>query len=249
MRANIDCDKSRERNRNGNRRPVTRWLLAALLNLIAVDCRADSLGLDFVWGSATDGARADTPFTVGWTFTVASNFYVTQLGVWDESGFNPNHSSHPVGLWNDSGMLLATQTVAVTSPLFTTPQGTTIRFVPIQPVELFAGQTYRIGAEYTANLYLDFYVDAPGSLVPNSSIIYGGTAASVANAGLAFPSILNPTAQGYFGPDFMLAPVPEPGVAQLGWIALGMIFFEHRRRRFSQMQVPQRTKAQDYRGT
>jgi len=215
----------RHHTREGDAIPAAFRIFAAFSVLTAaINCSAATLGLDFVWGSATDGLRVDMPFTVGWTFSVTSNFYVTQLGVWDESGFNPNHNSHAVGLWDNSGTLLASNTVAITSPLYTSPQGTTLRFVPIQPVELFAGQTYRIGAEYTANLYLDFYVDGPGSLVPCSSIVYGGTAASVANAGLAFPTVLNPSSQGYFGPDFMMTPVPEPNVIILLALVPSLLF-------------------------
>jgi hypothetical protein len=196
-------------------------LLVTFIFASVIYCHAETLALDFSWQEGIDVS----PQTVGWTFSVTSNIDVTKLGLWNLS-WNPNQNPHFVGLWTDSGTLLTSTIVYTNSPLYTSPDGATLNFRSILEVELFAGQTYRIGAEFGNNPWLDFYVNtlnAPPST--SSSIIYDGAAESPTSTTLTFPNI-DSNVQGFFGPDFMYipAPVPELSTARLVSLGLGVFF-------------------------
>lgn len=172
------------------------------------------------------------PFTVGWTFSVNSDIFVTALGVWDPTTGVCNHNSHSIGLWNENGTLLTSQIVSIDSPLYTSALRATLRFESIAHVVLLAGQTYRIGAEYTPDRYLDFYanvLNAPLSTSPE--IVFGSAAKSPTHAGLAFPSVLDFSTQGFFGPNFMFTPVPEPRTISFLLLGLALALFVRRRQR------------------
>jgi hypothetical protein len=205
-------------------------VLTCLLFLHSATSRASDLAVDFQWAWGTDGWRADMPFTVGWTFTTASNISITSLGVLDIA----NHNAHNVGLWSASGTLLASQNVTLQSPSYTSPQGSAFRFESIQPVTLMAGNSYTIGAEYTPELYLDFYTYSlrAGSVV-NSCIRYGSAVQGPNNTGLVFPSTVVADKTGFFGPNFLFEPVPEPRTVYLLATGLVILGFRFRRKIFS----------------
>ncbi|MEJ2494713.1 MAG: FlgD immunoglobulin-like domain containing protein [Ignavibacteriaceae bacterium] len=84
---------------------------------------------------------------VGWSFTVgAVNITVESLGLYD-SGDDGLSESHQVGIWTSSGTLLSSTTIPVGT-------GATLssgyRYSSITPIVLSAGQTYVIGALYSA---------------------------------------------------------------------------------------------------
>jgi len=94
--------------------------------------------LTFAFGSGNAGP---TGTTVGWEFSTTGDLSVTSLGYFD-ANFNGLQTSHEVGIWNSSGLLLVSATV---------PSGTggtpinQFRYVAVAPLFLAAGQTFRIG--------------------------------------------------------------------------------------------------------
>jgi hypothetical protein len=82
--------------------------------------------------------ESDTrPFTLGYSFSLSGPVTVNALGVWDD-GFG---NSHQVGIWNSSGVLLASTTVLGTDTLLGG-----FRWDTIADLALGAGQ-YTIGAQ------------------------------------------------------------------------------------------------------
>lgn len=88
----------------------------------------------------------NTNATVGYAFTVNSNFNVPALGFYDlnQDGLR---SSHPVGLWSSAGVLLGNVTIGAgtTTPIGVGPRNG-FRYAPLPaPITLLAGQTYYVG--------------------------------------------------------------------------------------------------------
>ena len=83
--------------------------------------------------------------TAGWTFQTTNAFTVTELGcfanVFED---NPGVTSVQVGLWDDSGSLLASNSITPASTLFDQT-----RYESITPVSLSPGQVYHLGVYYS----------------------------------------------------------------------------------------------------
>ncbi|WP_449244553.1 DUF4082 domain-containing protein [Desulfobacca acetoxidans] len=82
--------------------------------------------------------------TIGWQFDLSSQVTVTALGFLDLDGNVVD--SHPVGIWNATGTLLASATVQPTDP-----KTDGFLFHDIAPVVLPAGSGYVAGALPTPN--------------------------------------------------------------------------------------------------
>ncbi len=98
-----------------------------------------------VQSTAGSLAAAGADSTFGWSFTVGgTSIQVTRLGFFDESG-DGLAQAHDVGLWDNSGTLIASVTVqAGTASSLVNGY----RYEEITPVTLAAGQTYTMGAFY-----------------------------------------------------------------------------------------------------
>ncbi len=191
------------------------------------------LAVDFEWHSAETGPVVEMPFTVGWTFTALNNASVTALGIWDIVMFGGNRTSHRVGLWAENGTLLSSQLVTTTTPIYTSAHGATFRLEPIPAVTLTAGETYRIGAEYTGSTYLDtdvFATSLSAGPFVNSNIALGSMAKGAPNSGFVFPSTLITGPEVYFGPDLMLTLVPEPSGFALVALSATTLLISRRRK-------------------
>ena len=147
------------------------------------------------------------PNTMGWEFTTNSAILVTDLGVFDDSQ-NGLGQSRPVGIFSNAGVLLASATVpaGAAAPLINQ-----FRSVPITPLLLPAGQTFRIGAFYQASFPSDQIVFSAISVTPAAAINYIGGRLWGSNAGLADPVVPAALTNKYFGPnfEFVLAGAPE----------------------------------------
>ena len=160
--------------------------------------------------------------TTGWTFRTTVPVNVTALGCFAQVFLdNPTVPSLQVGLWNNSGSLWASNSVAFSSPL--TDQS---RYESITPVLLDPGVTYHIGIYYPGGgLGLGVAGAAAGGSISNSpAILLRGTAFS--SSGFAFP-VEQPGPDGsiYVGPNFLFqGGVPEPSsllLLGLGGVLLG----------------------------
>ena len=162
----------------------------------------------------TGNTLANGPFTLGWEFTTNAAVTVTGLGVFDDSQ-DGLVESHDVGLWDNSGTLLASGTVVSGT---VDPLVNQWRYVSTSPVTLAANATYYIGA-----LWLDggdanvFPGSGSATTIPQinyiqSSYAQGGT--------LADPTSTGTGSYGYFGPNFLTS-VPEPATWALMLVGFG----------------------------
>lgn len=147
--------------------------------------------------------------TVGLRFLVHEALSVESLGVID---FNDDGLSeaHDVGLWTDTGVLLASTTVPAGAGAALVDG---FRYAAIAPVGLSAGQVYRVGAMALSEVYYNgvSYASPPALTVLDQSTSYVG-----AGPTLSFPNDFT------FGPGSAVANfqyVPEP--ASLSLLALG----------------------------
>jgi hypothetical protein len=166
-----------------------------------------------------------TDRTAGWTFQMANSEPVTELGCFAYIFTNyPSIIAIQVGLWNDSGSLLASNSISPGSTLINES-----RYESITPVSLDPGQTYHLGLFYSdGTISLDVAgVAAEGTIFSSPAILF--LAAASSSAGFAFPAE-EPQTQGsiYAGPNFRYG-VPEPSSWLL--LSLGGLFLTARRGR------------------
>ena len=180
-------------------------------------------GSGFTFSTTTSDTR-------GFDFTVGTApIRVTSLGIWDNPS-NDNweflrpglNESHSVGLWSNSGSLLASVTV---------PSGTAaslvneFRYVALTtPITLSAGATYILGANYSVSTNDPYRVNTGGNQAPSDpAITLNNTRYSFpSNSGFTFPagnaepgSLVGPNAQ------FTIAAVP-PSQPRLFSLSLGV---------------------------
>lgn len=168
--------------------------------------------------------------TAGFDFTVGSaSLSLTALGMWDQNrnGFT---NSHTVGLWDNSGNLLAQ---AVISSGTVDPLSGDFRYVALAaPITLTAGMTYVLGVTYV-NADLDRVIaNVNGNQAAfDAAITPGNFRQKVGGSGLSFPTANIQPGSG-IGPNaqFTQLAVPEagPGVFLIALI-LGALFLVHRR--------------------
>lgn len=143
-------------------------------------------------------------WSLGFEFIPNSNISVSTLGSFFPPGATDQHG---VGLWDESGTLLASTTVTGTG---------TVGFVygAITPLSLSKGVTYIVSASTLSDLYADF--DATWTVDPNITYVDHiqvpcGTVAA------CFPTDRF-TSFGDFGANFQFTTtttVPEPGTLML----------------------------------
>lgn len=170
------------------------------------------------------------PATVAFKFVVNEAMEVTALGIVD-SGPPGLLGAHDVGLWNESGVLLASTTV---------PGGETaelsngFRFAAIDPLQLTVGRVYFVGAVFDLTSNLDAFVEAPLFTTPQQvTLLDPGWTYSAEGQTLTFPGNFRS------GPDAAAAnflfssPVPDiTGSTSLfaGLISLALWFAQARAR-------------------
>ncbi len=210
---------------------LTTRILTAVAMFGAVTAEATSIpafDLDRADG-AVGGKTPSDMRTLGFVFELNETVTVTHLGVfnYDADGFatparapgltNP----HRVALWDFDGTPIEEAAI---------PAGTSalavdfFLYVPIDPIVLRAGQRYVLGSRSDDDQNPDdFYIMTAGATGRFSSaaqvkwIEERQTAASVwgfpEESPYFFPN-------GYFGPNFLFEPIPEPGSALLLGIGL-----------------------------
>ena len=200
-------------------------LTAALLGFVGDSAWADIIIPAFRI-SAYDAYTSGGSLTRGIVFNVTSPVNVVGLSFYDEDADGLTES-HPVGLWDSSGTLLASLSIdsGTTDPL----DSGQFRYKLLnQVLNLPTGIGYRVGS-----LYLSTDQDKYGAnvlnIVSEPGINYVSTAYAVGDS-LAFP-LFDASNNGFFGGSFVLqgADVPEPETLTL--IAIGgLAWFSTRRR-------------------
>jgi hypothetical protein len=174
-------------------------LFAVLIVCCPVPMRADIIALRF----QTTSSGGHSNITVGWAFSVRRPLLLTELGV-DPFG-RVTRESHPVTLWDDTGIIEAQATV---------PAGTD--YVPLSSPLLLAPGNYVIGAFYDSSL--DGFVFRATSMSTAPVLTYTGSRSVFGNAFPTGDPDNNPNS--YFGPNFQFTLVPSVSDASLTWTLL-----------------------------
>jgi hypothetical protein len=182
--------------------PIARWLL-----LLACLARAGGLAhgaAEAILGY-TESLSAYVGTTVGWTFQTTNVLTVTELGcfkkVFDD---NPAAATIQVGLWDHTGVLLASNSITPSSRL-----SNQTRYESVAPVPLPSGQVYYLGAyDPSGAMGLDVGgTAADGVVVTAKEVQLRGAAAS--DAGFGFPAEIPGTGGSiYAGPNFAFLSQP-----------------------------------------
>jgi hypothetical protein len=162
----------------------------------------------------------DIPATLGYTFSVNSNFDVTSLGWFDEclDGFQ---NDHYVALFNqETGQLLTSTTLSAGNAA---ALDGSFRYQSIAPITLTPGTTYLLagttGAEdsYTENDDVcDFAVNPNFNIPANEALFADNTGSS----GFVYPTSHFADYVAYAGPNLEGSDAPEP--ASLVLLSAGM---------------------------
>ncbi len=165
--------------------------------------------------------------SAGWTFTTSESIEITNIGVFkyvvDLNG------PTLVGLWDNSGHLLASNLVTSSSTFLNQSL-----YTGVDPVLLSPSEIYHIGVFTLSgnNISLNVFVPGEGGFVEASDDIQLRGYAQ-ANDGFAFPpEIGGPTGTIILGPNFLFSPgVPEPSAAALFGLGVMAFLYRFKRRR------------------
>jgi len=201
---------------------------AALLALAARPGLAVAASMPAVSFSNPSSFGVAGPVSAGFSFSVASDIQVTDLGAFDPGG-DAFLNSHEVGIYDGNTIqLLASATVTSANDLV---DG--FRYAPITPITLDTSTFYIVAAaDYNGAGEDGLAAVMPAALTVAPEIQYIQSAISQTHAGLSYPSLtFNPDITP-FGGNFRYTAVPEPGTGSL-FAAGGLALAALRRRRRS----------------
>jgi hypothetical protein len=198
---------------------------AAMLVAVPATSSASTLGVD-----ATSGVGLFFPFdtNIGWQFSVNAPITVDGLGMFD--AVVPGLAgTHEVGLWDNSGTLLASTTVTNASTPVASADAVAGRwlFENIAPLALTPG-TYVVGLhDGTA---VDFNLDNPTfTTAPQITFLAPRLTLST-----TFGEPVGPGAVPVFGANIRIqSPVPEPASMVLLGSGLGTLLLRRRRAKYT----------------
>lgn len=168
---------------------------------------------------------ASAPYTLGFAFGVTEAVQLVSLGVYDDNGDGLSMAAQ-VALWQDGALQpLVQRTVAAGTAA--TLQGS-FRFAPVAPLLLQPGTVYVLGAYLDDGVATSFGIEATGSVKVDTRIQLLGDRFGDGFFELVYPSQSDGWSGGWLGPNFQLAPVPEPSTA--GLLAAGVALLAWRRR-------------------
>lgn len=163
----------------------------------------------------------DQPLTLGFVFTANTAFTVSSLGWFDatENGFL---SPHTVGIFDASGNLLASTTLAVGT---TDPLTGFFRYQSIASITLQAGHAYTMAGTTGGSLDSWTTNDYVSDLSLNSAFTVGDNAARFTyGSGLVDPTDHFSDYRIYSGPNLSGSAVPEPASFLLVVLAAPVLF-------------------------
>lgn len=186
---------------------ASRWLVLASIPALGLAAQARGQALTSFTGGTLFPTYQGDGDTIGWSFSTSQRFVVTHLGFWDgDAATQAMTLSHPVGLWTAGGELLASNSVAASSPLTSG-----WRYEPVAPAILPVG-TYHLGAFVSAtNPTADGYMSGTTNQVMAPGFTMGLTLRDPdgPQTGLIFPTVTSAVG-GRYGPNLRFAtPAPE----------------------------------------
>jgi Domain of unknown function (DUF4082) len=159
------------------------------------------------------------PQTLGDIFTPAENITVTSLGLFDYQD-NGLGEAHEVGIFNQSGALLAS---ALVSAGTVSPLVGHFRYAAIAPLALTAGQTYIVAALYHTASDVMGYANI-GKVAGDPFIGLDGFAAryAIGSTTMSFPTgTILASAPFYIGPNFEFTVDPPPNSVSVALFGAG----------------------------
>lgn len=170
------------------------------------------------WGQAITGFVGGTEYdsyyglpagdVIGWQFTVSTQIWVSDLGVWNNDQTGGIESPHQVGIWDESQTLIASVTVDNAGAVV----GDWI-YASITPVTILTGEVYTIGALYFAGDY-DYYISSASSMTTDPDVTWLNSVYPTAgDLGFVYPGS-NSASFGRFGPNFIF---DETSLEQTTW--------------------------------
>jgi hypothetical protein len=172
---------------------------------------------------ATGGTAANGDQTVGWQFNVLSPLTVTGLDWYDSTGTGLN-TAHTVGIWSPAGSLLTSTLIPAGAAA---PLDGMFRFESIAPVNLPAGNGYIVGGQNFA-ASTDLLACGSGGTCDgllaqavDPRLEFVNATFSNIGGGFTEPTFFSLAHEGFYGPSFSAAPVPEPSPMVL--LAIGLI--------------------------
>jgi len=202
-------------------------IFAAVLACWPTQTRA-TIALDFT-PSGSVGNGSDNVW--GWDFSLSTNVFVTDLGIWDgSSGTGVGDGlveAHTVSIWTSGGTL-------VTSAIVPAGAGGTLvddfRYISITPTQLLAGN-YVIGAHYLGRA--DIIAFNATGITTASEVTFGHSRQNGFGQGNGFPTGVS-DAGGFFGPNFQFTTstsVPDTGTtcSLFGLSLMGLAFLRRLR--------------------
>jgi hypothetical protein len=179
---------------------------------------------------------------IGFDFAVSTPLTVTALGFYDLGG-DGLAVSHAVGIWGPDAPVIVEPPLAQTTVTAAGFLQDSFRYQSISPLLLSPGITYTIGAFTQTNAQsgagmVDLYFSqlTAGQVVVAPGVLLGDAKTStIDQPGLTRPAVNFSGANlGFFGPGFLVQPIPEPGISTLfaiGLIGGGYLTRSRRRRR------------------
>jgi len=202
-------------------------VLTALLYAVAPGAAEATLLLEPTSDTGT-GVFYTGGVTLGYQFTITTTENVAALGLWDHSSDGLN-GPHEVGLWNNSGTLLASTTVSNASVVVpsTFNEGRWM-FEDITAISIGPG-TYYLGMQQPSSAQ-DLYVAGTVAVNVAGASKGNGSVGGLNSNALVFPNIFQ-ASDAYFGPNFSTTSVaaPEPTSALL-LLGSGAVLLLRRRR-------------------
>jgi len=205
---------------------VLRLMMAACLVLgAATTSHASTIGLD-----VTSNTQVFSPgvfHNIGWQFSVSAPITIDGLGIFDVDPAGLGEA-HQVGLWNNSGTLLASTTVTSGSTFVSSVSSAgDWLFQSIAPVVIVPGN-YVVGGFYATTVD-SVMANATITTVPQISFLASRASTEVA---FAEPGVYGLVEPGVFGGNIRVqtpAAIPEPGSMLLLASGLGTLIARRRR--------------------
>lgn len=190
-------------------------------------CHADSVITTPTWVVGYEGNR-----TSGFSFSVGLQpLSVTSLGILDTSntinrGPDGLQEPHLIGLWDTSGSLLVSVSIAAGNSGILNGG---FRYIDLDsPITLNAGQTYVLGASFTSgNELFSASIPTEDILAGYSSFVIPGDVRWSSSGGFSFPDVI-PGSGAIIGPNAQFVAVPEPSGVCLGIAGFGLFALRNR---------------------